>query len=137
MGEKIKATRIEFTYKEGRTDQMPKEWPVVCEGPDCWALAHKQLLDWSEVAPKTGGYDKTDFTVTYADGQTYSGRYDLKHTSIEPVDLPGHMQGFLGFYAGRMRPDHLTEERYRSFLATVPEDDKLGAAQFLDTYEIG
>lgn len=138
--QKIPATRIEFTYKEGRTDQMPDKWPVVFETQgdmNPWIGAGLQLRAWSEHAPATGGYDKTDFTVTWADGQTYQGRYDLKRHSVEPVDLGGHMREFLTFYAGRKRPDHLTEKQYQAALEAAGMATVIGANEFLERYEIG
>jgi hypothetical protein len=46
--------------------------------------AHTQLCSNTRTAPKDGTYDKHDFTVIWADGHEYEGRYDLEGTEISP-----------------------------------------------------
>lgn len=69
--------------------------------------AQGQLILNAQTAPKGGTYDKHDFKVSFANGSTYSGRYDVsrgdtgklwKHIydfarwlAVESVDLP-HIQ---------------------------------------------
>lgn len=91
------------------------------EGPskECYAVtvrtfaeAQKQLKKWGRSAPRpreaggTGGYDKTDFKVTFADGDTYDGRYDLIYggTDDSGDDLFGHIKSHLLFLANERRP---------------------------------
>lgn len=91
------------------------------EGPskECYAVtvktfaeAQKQLKKWGRSAPRpresggTGGYDKTDFKVTFADGESYDGRYDLIYggTDDSGDDLFWHIKNYLLFLANERRP---------------------------------
>lgn len=94
------------------------------------------LREWAKTAPQGGGYDKTDFVVTFANGETYTGRYDLvRDDETRSRLLQNHMTESLSFYAGLRRPAHMTEARYQAFLAQA-DDDKAAAMAFLNTCEI-
>lgn len=41
----------------------------------------------ARTAPISGGYDKTDFLVTFNDGETYKGRFDLKESHKDKRNL--------------------------------------------------
>jgi len=87
--DKIKARSITLQRAEGtigRDDFGPKT-VTAKEGGNVWEQADRLLFDWSQTAPRGGGYDKVDFTVNYEDGETYSGRYDLVHWSEEYPSL--------------------------------------------------
>ena len=45
--------------------------------------ADKQLWEISRTAPDSGGYDKTDVTVFFSDGQTIKMRHDIKRHDID------------------------------------------------------
>ena len=64
--------------------------------------ADKRLLEISRTAPATGGYDKTDVKVTFEDGTTYEGRWDIKHFSQMNADLTikDHIKQNFNFFAG-------------------------------------
>lgn len=96
-----------------------------------WPAANAWLLLQSTVAPATGGYDKHDFTITWEDGETYEGRYDLKHYSIEWPNLKRHVEGFARFMAGLRRPTHMTAEEY---VLCVSRDDIEAWKSFVENY---
>ena len=127
--DRVEGSHVEVGRPEARIERADHE--------DIWSTADSTLKDWSETAPKEGGYDKTDFTIVYDDGETYKGRYDLKHWTVEYPDLAKHVYHFVGFHAGVYKPPHLTAEEYaeilnRLWVKEIPEFQK-----FLQTYEIG
>jgi len=115
------ATKIEITRAEGPSALCGNLQTF--EGADCWARAQAWLSRQSHTFPAEGGYDKHDFSVTFADGYVYEGRLDCQHraTSHPDLDVAAHVLSFLTFYAGIRCPSHLTPERYRAFLARDPE----------------
>lgn len=129
----IKAVKIEVHRGEGPRNECEGKWHAFTTFRDAEAL----LAKWARTAPKTGGYDKCDFKVTYEDGETYEGRADIKHDHIFGYSLSRHMTDFLTFYAGTRCPPHLSRERYEAFLATLDKEDKEGSAEFLANYQIG
>lgn len=83
-----------------------------------WDEANKILLALSQTAPgyDTGGYDKTDFLITFEDGEQYKGRYDLKHYAVEDPDLYKHVSDHLLIHAGDLKPKHISLDQYQAFL---------------------
>jgi len=63
---KIEIESICFPYSESED--------VPCSPFSNWDDAEKAL---SKVAPPDLGYYKTDFVITYKDGETYQGRFDI------------------------------------------------------------
>jgi hypothetical protein len=133
---KHRVVSIEITRAEGPTTECGHTHVV-----STFEAARKILRDMSETAPATGGYDKCDFLVMWDDGETYEGRYDLKHHSCEdePLDIAQHISDVLGFYSGRVKPAHMTEERYRDYLRLTRQRSpgiSEQSARFLDTYQL-
>ena len=96
-------------------------------GDDVWGQAHRKLQHMSFTAPGGPGQsdlgaNKTDFTVTYADGSEYSGCLGLRYDAYW---ITRHMREFL---------EHVVEHREIYEQMGTPVDD---AEQFLNTYEIG
>jgi hypothetical protein len=109
-----------------------------------WTDAHGILFGNSRTAPKGGAYDKHDFWVTFADGFEYSGRYDLRHTSEDPLDLAAHIRSSLEYMAGRWvcswagrRADQIAAIE-RNYQRWVEENAELvaSAKSALETYEV-
>lgn len=133
--EKVKAVSIWLHRAEGRHDECVS---LTVEGGDVWSKANGVLMKWSHTAPKELGYNKCDFKVTYADGQTYEGRYDLVHSSREYPSLERHVSDFLTFLAGTRCPPHMKEADYRRVLSYQQYQESMEPAkQFLATYQIG
>ena len=58
-------------------------------------------VDGQCTAPKEMGYDKVDFLVTWEDGETYEGRFDMKYEhKLEENMLGRQITDVLLFYAG-------------------------------------
>jgi hypothetical protein len=74
-------------------------------------------------APDTGAYDKTDFILTWSNGQQYKGRFDIqyKHTlTIKP--LYNHVMSFI---------NHVITDTEKGWYS---EDQKEGYKELLDNY---
>jgi len=101
-------------------------------------LAQKHLAAISVNSPKPdeGGYDKTDFEITWEGDldDSYSGRIDLKYGGLgDGETLREHVKSFLLFSAGEKKPDHMTQAQYDRY---VTEAMRAEAREYLDTHEI-
>lgn len=124
-------------------------WLRRAEGPN-WDLgqrtvasfeaADQVLRKWSETAPEKGGYDKVDFKVTWQDGETYEGRYDLVHRNVAMASLSTHIQEFCSFHGGLWCPSHLKRKDYDQFIErqerTPGMPKKAEFLKFLEKYAI-
>lgn len=134
---KVPAVKITLTRAEGYAAECVT---VVLEGPELWTRANGTLHGWSYTAPKSGGYNKCDFKVEYADGETYEGRYDLKHFTLEMPSLARHMVGFLEVASLRVKPGNMSAEDWERYAKVSRARDSEHAeayGKFLDSYEIG
>lgn len=154
-----KAIKIEIERAEGRTEECIKVectareatttgyhgrrgirgYPVGTWATDVWTRANAILASWSHTAPRSGGYDKCDFKVTYEDGEEYEGRYDLTHMSVDGYpSLERHMGSFLGCISGRRKPAHMKTVDYERYLVPYRANGTSeNAAKFMDEYEMG
>jgi hypothetical protein len=82
----IPATKITIGWSESPHIQEGK----VFAGEGLWREAARYL---NRFPGPDLGYYKTDFAVTFADGEKYVGRYDIGHD--EPT-LEDHILGFIG-----------------------------------------
>lgn len=76
---------------------------------------NRYMGEMSRTAPKEG-YDKCDFKVDFGNDDIYTGRYDLKHSSIEKPDLANYVKEELLFYTGELKPDHMSQSQYDELL---------------------
>jgi len=128
----IPVKEITITRAEGLRSEVDK--PVTVKGSDAWEKVDSILLRWSYTAPSGGGYDKCDFSVKFADGETYNGRYDLKHYTIEYPHLAQHVYDFVRFHAGQWS-SWMNEAQYAEYMShnKMLEESK----KFLATYAVG
>jgi len=132
----IRAIKIELYRAEGFADECGPA-PAI-EGERVWQRANETLMRWSHTAPKNGGYDKCDFKITFADGETYEGRFDLMHWSCEFPNLAGHVQSFCEFASLRRKPSRYTVEEWTNYGRQEHVSEAAsGFAKMLDDYEIG
>lgn len=133
---KIAAVSILLNRAEGPRAECGEVLLTARRGVTAFERATAQLRAWSHTAPgKGGGYDKCDFTVTFADGEVYRGRYDLHHMEVEVPDLAAHVRGEVEFYTGDHKPAHLSVadyERVRDYPGVTREE----AREWLTKYEI-
>lgn len=135
---KVKAVKIVLTRAEGLSSETGTR---TVEGATLWALAAGILIAWAETAPKRKyGVHKCDFKIYFEDGQTYSGRYDLRHISIERPDLAAHVRGNLEFDTGKHKPHWMEEDEYAAYIKEQEKENPgFGEAceEWLKTYQIG
>lgn len=123
---KIQAVTIAWA-REGRTTDALKGQ---VGGRNVW----KQFQDvLNNVEPPKLGCYKTNFVVTFENGETYEGRLELDADQSDN-DVVEHILNHCAFYTGRRRPAHLTEAQYRAILADV---NPAPYAAFLEGYQIG
>jgi hypothetical protein len=128
---KIQAVKFELARAEGPSKECGPAQPV-----STWAAADAILRQWARTAPDEGhGYDKCGFTVTWSDGETYTGRYDLKRHDMGFTNLLAyHIKGFLNFHTGTHQPHWMTTSQYTQALQGVNQSEYV---DFLAKYEIG
>ncbi len=70
------------------------------EGVNAEERGNTYLREISQTAPKESGYDKTDVKLTFANGQEWNARFDIKHSSQPDNDtnLRQHVSDFLYFH---------------------------------------
>lgn len=109
----IPAVSISFTYSECPGVNAPRSF----SGPDVW----RRAAHWLAMLPKPDlGYYKTDFTVTYEDGETYEGRYDI---GADAPTLGSHIRGFIKSLERHPADNESVVEEYRTFAATYEIGD--------------
>jgi hypothetical protein len=133
-----KVAKVELNRVEGPVAQCRA---VTFTGPDAMTKAQTYLGAWSDTAPAKGeGYDKVDFTVTWTDGETYKGRYDLVSTGLNDDDetLRVQMWLFLRFIAGlTTRPAWMTDAQWAQSRRRYQENgSEQEAKKFLETHEV-
>lgn len=114
--EKIKIVKVEIPWGEGLPFN-PRTFSSLTE-------ADKFLKTRALEAPghgQLGGYLKTDFVIHFADGETYTGTYSLKHHDSRFVNLIGrHVHNFAMFYSGQVKtedlPSHLDAQKYQEIV---------------------
>ena len=131
-GSRTKAVRVSITFSENRADGLPATFKN-------FAKANALLKEMAVTAPKDGAYDKTDFEIEFADGETYKGRIDLKfeHATKARI-IEDHVRAHLTFYAGWRKPDelpsHLTPESYAGIVREAGHRDE--SILFLSNYRL-
>jgi len=124
-----KAVKIEIERAEGTASECVKR--VV----NSWSAANALLNSMSRTAPGSGGgYHKTDFKITFEDGETYGGRVDLNSEKLQ--NLGRHVLEFAECYSGRKRPAHVSEEDYRKLMAMYDDNTRNSFGRVLDEYDL-
>jgi len=131
---KVQPVKIEIRRAEGRTDECT-DWKAY----ESFADADRMLGLWARTAPKDGSYHKCDFRVTYADGETYEGRFDLVFKDLHGTELlERHMRDHVTFSAGVRCPGHISEADYARYLNEIVGAECMASyRKFLDSYEMG
>ncbi len=76
--------------------------------------ASKKLSEWSPYVPM--GYDKCDFKVTWDDGETYDGRYDLHHEEHGTNLIGEQIHSVITFEIGLAHPTHISKAQYEQYI---------------------
>ena len=133
---KIQAVKISIKRAEGPRALCRRLVEFV--GADCWEQANEWLLAMSPTFPASGGYDKHDFTIEWANGETYFGRLDCKAESCDEndLDVAAHIRSEVEFVAGTYRPAWMNDRQW-SDCCDRNELQRPEALSFLAAYQIG
>lgn len=117
----IEATSITINW----TEAGPFE-NLTLTGTNVWAQANVLLTMFLSHARSAGrrGYVKTNFTVEWADGETYTGRIDLgdAHQGAGEQSLGRHIRGFVACVAsGRL----WFPQEHRAALLAFPDSHQI------------
>jgi hypothetical protein len=138
MTDKIKAKTIWLHRGEGPISEAGRT--VVVEVPDVWKKAHLVLLEWSDTAPRGGGYDKCDFKVTWEDNESWEGRCDIKHWSHggdADLYVNTHIKDFAEWEAGRAEKPWCGSVKYAEYLRQMGGEEHMqGYRDFLEKYSL-
>lgn len=96
-----------------------------------YSEAREILTMWS----KSANYDKTDFVITFSDGEQYKGTY-LLEPAPETPDLRKHVLYFVTTYSGLKRPDNMSEKDWKNFLDLQSKEDLKALQEFYYNYDI-
>lgn len=136
MSDRIPVVRVWLNRAEGPTREIGQR--TVSSLADADSILHK----WATSAPKEDqGYNKVDFRVEWADGNTYQGRFDMDQGHIKGTNLLGsQIQDHFLFLSGLRRPSHYAREVYDRYLAELgyePGSDKrMDVLHALEAYEM-
>ena len=105
-------------WSEGGREKFPKTYNSFRE-------VESAIRDIASLmAADRGGYDKTEFLLTFEDGMRYEGRIDVVPSeSSAPRPLRDHVSSLLNFYAGNYCPPHMTKERYEEHIKGVQKSN--------------
>ena len=126
-------TKVVIRRAEGPTE--------LCKTTEFNSLAAAQdfLLAQASTFPTDGCYDKHDVTLTFSDGADIGLRMDCKAPGCPDADLyiGGHLRGYVGFYAGLLRPAGVSEAHYVEHLASYGADHQVEFIAFARNHECG
>lgn len=131
---KVPVKRIWLRRVEGRTQDLGQRTVTSFQAAD------EQLARWAQTAPKKSVH-KTDFQVEWANGETYTGTYELQQDDTTKLNILGsHIQHYLGFHAGIFCPQGMRREDYEEYLNRAGEGEgsekRAEALAFLQNYEL-
>jgi len=130
---KIPVSKIIVNRVEGPTREL--------KGPRTAATfkeANRILAGWALSAPPIG-YDKVDFKVEWADGNSYTGLYDLVREDASRASLDGHIREVASFYAGLRRPHDLDQDKYEFMVKSMEQTSGMQRSEWgrlLENYEL-
>lgn len=129
-----RAVKIEFEQWEGRIGRMLKG---SFEGPEVWTKVNGLIAQIAaQCPPDMLGCLKCGFMVTFEDGETYEGRFEVKPYGSGTLEQ--HIRTHCVFHSGRETKPWMGEKRYRAFLDDVVKPEAQAAyAKILDEYELG
>jgi hypothetical protein len=133
---KIKVKSIVFEYAEGSQDEKKS---YLKKPYTDWAHANKAVREMAYYASPEGGYDKTTFTIHWADGETYEGRIDVNYKMTEEQrPLTDHVLYHLKWMAGQVeKPAHLKPEDFKRAQDVIKAQHKAEALNFIQRYDLG
>jgi hypothetical protein len=107
--------------------------PKTFEGDNAEERGNAWLRDIARTAPAKGGYDKTDVSVTFSNGEEVEFRFDVQHTSLPDNDtnIRQHVRSWFLYLARPEELPHIARDPRRLKYArehTTPGQKAAGAA---------
>ncbi len=130
QAEKIQVQSITIIPGEGPIDGSNDEVTV-----DSWFAADSLLFKIAKGSPSGRSCLKTDFRITFEDGSTYKGRYEVRNLRVEFPELRAHVQDFVRYSSGIDCPEHMTESDWREYLNATEKYAPGAVAQYRELYE--
>lgn len=122
---KTPATKIEILWSEAAIE--PQAFTA-------WRDVDMVLFAVATSRPRsTGGYYKTGFRITWADGETYEGRIDVQRGTHS---IREHVRAHCLAYSGRSAPALYSEAEWLAVVARVKPEQRAGLERVLDNYEL-
>lgn len=138
---RVQAVRIVLERIEGPREEVQK--PVVLTlGEDSsdrlWERADEQLAHWAATVLDVGhNSDRCDYTVTFANGETYEGFYFLAPAARQPPALRTHLLQYAEHHAGRRCLPQVKPVHWQNQLRVNAENGNLEYyTRLLDSYAI-
>lgn len=140
-----KITKVEITWSENGLYQRLYNGLEPSNPPSFGTLEKaNSLLRRMSYEASDLGYDKTGFRITWEDGHTYEGRYDLHRYDQKQenpngfCDLADHVRAFVKFHTGDHCPHWMTQEKYEQVLKFYKHSDEFrqSCRDFLANYEL-
>jgi hypothetical protein len=139
-----------YGYKEISMNKIKKVVLLRAEGPTSQCgekvvagdhIEHDVLdifREWGRTAPKGGGYDKVDFTVTWEGDSEYRGRFDMEAGGRSGgEDFWTSLRRRLAVTACRRRPAHFMDSHWEHYCKKSEENGwKATCEMILDTCEV-
>lgn len=130
---KIAVKYIEILGAEGLIVDSER-FPRTYRRADSWQKASDALTPTWLSAPRGGAYHKVWFLIKWTDGQSYSGRVDVKRGEPRP-NIARHVREFVAFRCGDARPAHLDGVTYADLIRR--KDDADAWRNLRDNYDLG
>ncbi len=127
---KIAVKSIHIDRVEGLTSEC------FTTGHATWVGAEERIQLICATSPDDGCYNKCKFTIVWADGEVYEGRYDAAREGSHSYEgtLAKHCLDFLTFRAGLRCPDHMAPDDYDRAMQRQGNDAINEALRYLKTY---
>lgn len=132
----VPVTMIEFIQVESPVPGVKLFPPTDPDKPGVWAQANAYIVHCRSRV--RGGCDKTDYRITWADGHTFKGQYDMERPEIPFVGLRDHILENMLFHSGYKTDlgGTWTPESYRNYLrfCNISKEDGDGRIVFILKY---
>lgn len=127
---KIEPVAFALTFSESPSARLH-------EAVETWEEADGLLREIAYTAPHGGAYHKTDFTIVFADGEEYKGRYDVQNIARERPNLRDHVRRSVGYFSGLVRPPHISQEDYAGHMKAYGDDTQRQWYELARDYAVG
>lgn len=131
---KIQAAKVEITFSE-ESRFAPETFEANGDTAQLWRDVDFHTFQIGQTR-RNGGYAKTAFRITFADGEVYQGQLDAHpgNTSIR-----AHARRFMEVHTGRDVPSDPEQlnRRVAYLRACVKPADRATMERFLDHYDFG